>query len=99
MPQSLQALGVELIAINLFGMQFPLSNLYKFCLISRDSRKRDDWAIMRAVRYILAFLIGVAGGVVLIRQSLWGMYMLTASFVALLILVALNASSIMFTND
>jgi hypothetical protein len=99
MPQPMQALGVELIVINLFGMRFPLSNVYKFCFISRDSGKRDDWAIMRAVRYILAFLGGVAGGVVLIRQSLWGMYILTASYVALLILVALNAWSIMFTSD
>jgi hypothetical protein len=54
---------------------------------------------MRAIRYILAFLVGIAGGVTLIRQSVWGMYMVTASFVALLILVALNAWTIMFSRD
>jgi len=98
MPQPLQALGVELIALNLFGLGFPLSDVYIF-FKSRNSGKSDDWAIMRAVRYIMAFLVGTAGGVALIRQSLWGMYMVTASYVALLILVALNAWAIMFTRD
>jgi energy-converting hydrogenase Eha subunit A len=99
MPQPLQALGVELIVINLFGLGFPLSNVSIYDFKSRNSGNSDDWAIMRAIRYILAFLVGIAGGVTLIRQSVWGMYMVTASFVALLILVALNAWTIMFSRD
>jgi hypothetical protein len=38
----------------------------------------------------------VSGVTTLIRLAWWGMYMVTASYVALLILVALNAWSIMF---
>jgi hypothetical protein len=99
MPQPIPALGVEIVAISMFGMVFPLGNIYRFCFKGGNTGKKDDWAIMRAVRYILAFLVAVAGGATLIRQPLWGMYLVTASYVALLILIALNAWTIMFTFD
>jgi hypothetical protein len=99
MPQTMQALGMELIALNVFGLGFPLSNVYRFCFRDRNAGKTHDWAIVRAIRYILVFLMGVAGGVAIIRQSLWGMYMVTAAYVAVLVLVALNAWTIMFIRD
>jgi hypothetical protein len=97
LPQPMAILGGELVTINLFGLIFPLDNVYKFYLKGgRNAGKREDWAITRAIRYIAALLIGVAGGVVLIRMAWWGMYMVTASYVILLISVVLNAWSIMF---
>jgi hypothetical protein len=97
LPQPMIVLGDELITINLFGLIFPLHNVYKFYLKGgRNAGKRGDWAITRAIRYIAALLIGVAGGAVLIRLAWWGMYMVTASYVILLISVVLNAWSIMF---
>ena len=99
MPQAIKALGVELIVLNLFGLGFPLTNVYRFCFRDRTTGKTDDWAIVRAIRYILAFLIGAAGGVAILRQSLWGMYMVTAAYVAILVLVALNAWTIMLLRD
>jgi len=99
MPQPMQALGVELIAINLFGLGFPFSNICSYWHKHKNPDKSDDWAIMRAIRYIIAFLVGTAGGVALIRQSLWGMYLVTSTYVALFILVALNAWANMFIRD
>jgi hypothetical protein len=97
LPQSMVPLGSELIAINLFGLIFPLSNIYKFYFGGgKNSGDRDDWAILRAIRYIAAFLFGIAGGATLIKLALWGMYMVTVSYVGLLVLVVLNAWSIMF---
>jgi hypothetical protein len=97
LPQPMFVLGWELVVINLFGMIFPLDNIYRFYLVGgKDAGERDDWAIMRAIRYSTTLLIGVAGGATLARLAWWGMYMVTASYVALLVLVALNAWSIMF---
>jgi hypothetical protein len=91
------ALGSELIATNLFGLIFPLSNVYKFYLRGgKNTDERDDWAIVRAIRYVIAFLFGIAGATILIKLALWGMYMVTISYVTLLVLVVLNTWSIMF---
>ena len=99
MPQPVHALSIEIVAVNLFGMGFPMRNVYRYCFEGRKSAHKEDWAIMRAVRYIFGFSLGVAGGVALLRQSVWAMYLVTASSVTMLILVALNAWSLMFTRD
>jgi hypothetical protein len=97
LPQPMAALGSELVAINLFGLMFPLSNVYRYYFKGgKNNGERDDWAIARAIRYILAFLSGIVGAATLIRLALWGMYMVTASYVTLLVLVVLNTWSIMF---
>ena len=49
----------------------------------------------RAIRYIAAFLFGLAGGVTLIGHMNWGMFLVTASYVILLITVVLNGWAIM----
>jgi hypothetical protein len=60
-----------------------------------DVSKRGGMALYRATTFMLGFLLGLAGAVYLIAGSILGMYLVTASYVTLLVGVALNAWSIM----
>ena len=94
-PQPPFAFGIEVAALNALGLALPLSNIYTFVYKNKAAAQPGGWAIGRALRYILAFVIGIAGGVLLIVNSVWGMYLVTVSFVLLLIAVIGNAWSIM----
>jgi hypothetical protein len=100
LPQPMVVCGAELVAVNLFGLWFPLKHAYCFIRTNNEISHGDSgWAIYRAIRYIVAFLLGVAGGAALIGQTTWGIYLVTASSVSLLVLVVLNAHSIMVGAD
>ena len=95
MPQSRVTFGIEVAALNVLGLALPLSNIYSFVYKNKAAAQPGGWAIGRAFRYILAFVIGIAGGAALVADSLWGMYFVTASYVLLLVAVIANAWSIM----
>lgn len=95
MPLSSRALGAWLIAVNLFGLSFPTRNTYKFFYKNREMAGSAGWAFSRAVRYFVSFLLGIAGGICVIGQSNWGLYIVTASYFLLLASVILNAWAIM----
>ena len=100
LPQPMVVCGAELVAVNLFGLWFPLKHAFCFLRSSNKiSHGRSGWAISRAIRYIVAFLLGITGGAALIGQMNWGIYLVTASSVSLLVLVVLNAYSIMVGGD
>jgi hypothetical protein len=93
-PQPTPILGAELVAINIFGLWHPLRNTYNFFYKNKIGG-RGGWVISRAIRYFVAFLLGIAGGVEIIELSNWGIYLVTASYVTLLVTVVLNAWLIM----
>ena len=93
MPQPARWMGAELAAINLYGLWFPLRNIYNF--ICKKIDVSGGWMIYRALRYIAAFMFGAAGGIAFIVDRPWGIYVVTASYVLLLIAVVLNAWAIM----
>ncbi len=95
LPQQAVILGVELVAINLLGLWLSLNNIYNFFYKNKEVGRSGGWAMSRAIRYIAAFLFGLAGGVTLIGHMNWGMFLVTASYVILLITVVLNAWAIM----
>jgi hypothetical protein len=95
LPQPAAILGAELVAINCLGLWLPLNNIYNFFYKNKEISRSGGWSISRAMRYILAFLFGLAGGAALIGHTNWGMYLVTASYVTLLITVVLNAWAIM----
>ena len=100
LPQPTVVCGAELVAINLFGLWFPLKHAFLYFRSNKQiSYGRSGWAISRAIKYIIAFLLGIAGGAAQIRQMDWGIYLVTASSVSLLVLVVLNAYSIMVGAD
>ena len=94
-PQPMALLGLELTAINLFGWSFPVRNSYRFYYKERELGKRGGMSLPRAIIFHGDFLLGIAGGVCLIKSSNWGMYLVAASYVMLLASVSMNAWSIM----
>ena len=94
-PQPLTALGIELAVINLLGLQLPLRFIYQAFLKNRKLGASGDYSIYRGVLNVTAYLFGVFGGLLLIERPVWGMYLVTASFIAFLISAVLNAWTIM----
>ena len=94
-PQPTVILGAGITAINLFGLGLAFSNAYRFLYKTRDDSKRGGMTLYRSITFNTGFMLGIAGGVCLIKQSNWGMYLVTASYATFLVSVTLNAWSIM----
>ncbi len=95
LPQPEHVLGAELVAVNVFGLWFPLRNIYSFFYKNRKISSGGGWTVYRAIRYSVAFLFGIAGGATALSSWTWSMFLVTASYVILLIAVVLNAWAIM----
>jgi hypothetical protein len=93
-PQPIWSLGAEVIAINGFGLMIPINNLY-FIYKNRSSARRGGFAVYRSYVFIASFLAGIAGGIGLAIGAEWGLYLVTAAYVSLLVSVSLNSWSIM----
>lgn len=93
-PQPGLFLGIELTLLNLAGLAIPLRNISVILADWRGAHSAG-FAIHRSLIFVSAFASGVAGGAILALGSSWGLYLVTASYVALLISVALNAWVIM----
>ena len=94
-PQPILMLGTELAAINLLGLWLPLSNIYRYFYKNKQIGNPGGLAIYRALTYIIAYLLGIAGSIALIEQLNWGMYLVTASYTLVLVGVVLGAWAIM----
>jgi len=94
-PQPMIVLGIELIAINLYGLSIPLSNFYQIFYKNRKLAHRGGFSIYRAITFAVAYLIGIAGGAALIEQWHWGLFLVTVSYFTILITVVMNYWSIM----
>lgn len=94
-PQTMAALGAELAAVNLAGLWLPLSFIYRSFSKGSSTRRRGAYSIYRGLLNITGYLLGIAAGACLIGQQVYGMYLITASFVAFLVSAILNAWTIM----
>ena len=94
-PQPTSALGAELVALNLCGLWPPMSLTYQVFFRNGKIGKRDGFSIYRAINIQASYLLGIAGGAVLVKQSNWGMYLVTASYASLLVSAIWNARLIM----
>lgn len=93
-PQPVQVLGAELIAINLVGLSLPLRFIYLF-FQNENVFRRGGGSLFLGVVFSASFLLGAAGGVVLFAQLGWGICLVAASCGVLLIKVVLAAWSIL----
>jgi hypothetical protein len=93
-PQPLWALGAELVALNCYGFGLAIRNI-TFILKDWGSARRAGFAIHRAIVFNSCFAVGLAGAVMLAQGAQWAMYLVTVSYVTLLMSVALNAWAIM----
>jgi hypothetical protein len=95
-PQPADVLGAELVAINLCGLWLPASFMYKAFYKNKEMGKRGGVSFYRATTYLSGYLLGIVGGVGLIKLSNWGMYLVTISCVNFIVSVIWNAWKIMF---
>jgi len=93
-PQPTWLLGVELAALNTYGLLIPIRNM-TFIYKHRSSAMLGGFAIHRSIVFLFGFLVGIAGGISLAVDAKWGLYLITASYVSLLVFVSLNAWAIM----
>jgi hypothetical protein len=93
-PQTGLFLGIELALLNLIGLTIPLKNILTI-LADRRGAYRAGFALHRSLIFVAEFASGAVGGAVLAVGSSRGLYLVTASYVALLVSVALNAWAIM----
>lgn len=93
-PQPIRILGAELVVINFVGLWFPLRFIY-FFFESEEGFRRGGGSIHRAIVLSVSFLLGITGGATLIAHLYWGIYLVAASCVILLVTVVLAAWSIM----
>jgi hypothetical protein len=92
-PQPTEMLGAELVVVNLLGLLLPLKFLYVF--YKNKERFRHGRKAQTAPIFIISFLLGVAGAAALIAHANWGFYLISASYLTILVAVALNAWAIM----
>jgi hypothetical protein len=94
-PQPIALLSGSLIVANLAVMWIPAKNTYLYAYKDRDIGRRGGWTIWRGVSYLLALTVGVAGAALTLVSLNIGLYLVTASYAALLVIVALNAWSVL----
>jgi hypothetical protein len=94
-PQPVPFLGVELFALNLVGLILPLSTSYIYVYKRPDASHRGGVKMYGVFALSLAYLLGMAGGIALIKETPWGMYIVTVSYTALLVTVVLRTWSIL----
>jgi hypothetical protein len=93
-PQPEYALGIEIAALNLFALVVVGRNFYYF-LNHPDVSQHGGLRIYRGLTFVVAFLTGIAGGAVLLAGKGWALYLVTASYVVVIVAVALTAWAIM----
>jgi hypothetical protein len=93
-PQPTVTLGIELIALNLFALCLPLRLFYIF-FKNKDDFHHGGTAVHRLIIFIVSFSLGMVGGAALIERINWGVYLVTASCIIVVVLVVLNSWSIM----
>jgi hypothetical protein len=93
MPQPAPLLGVELLALNLWGLSFPVRLTYTAMM--KPAAKRGGYSIYRGVSFISGFVLGVAGSIVMIAGAEWGLYLVTICYVSSLVATVWNAWAMM----
>ena len=93
-PQPMPVLGLELLAINLWGLSFPLTLLSKAVRIP-GARGRGGFSVHRAEFFIGGYLVGIAGAAATAAGREWGMYAVTVEYTSLLVASIWNGWMIM----
>jgi len=95
-PQPMVFLGAELIAINLFGLRLPLTIIFKYVNKPITISERGGFPTVLIATIIAAYIAGALGGVALVEQLTWGLYLVTASCIVKLVRSVLTAWMLMF---
>ena len=94
-PQPVELMGGTLVVANLVAMWVPVKNTYLYAYKNPDVGRRGGWAIWRGVAFLFAFLISIAGAGLTLLSPNVGLYLVTVSYAAVLVIVALNSWSLL----
>jgi hypothetical protein len=95
-PQPLFWVGVELIAINVFGLRGPLAFTRSYFDKKITISHRGGFPTALILTIVAAYLLGIAGGVAAVRRLDWSLYLVAASCVLKIVRAVLTAWMLMF---
>ena len=94
-PQPMSLLGAEVMAISLCGLWLPISFFYQVVTKYKAEARQQGFSIYRASHVTAGYLLGIAGGAALVNFLNLGMYIITISYVVLLVFVISSAYEFM----
>lgn len=95
-PQPLAFAGVELIAVNLFGLRLPIVIIYRYFGKNITISGSGGFPTMLLATIISAYLLGAAGGVMMFHHAGLAIYMIAVSCLIKLVRSVLTAWMLMF---
>jgi len=90
-PQPLPWLGIELIALNLFGLRLPLIIIWRYADKHITISQRGGFPTALIATIMAAYLAGAAGGAVLFVRPNWGLFLVALSCVTKIVRSVLTA--------
>jgi hypothetical protein len=95
-PQPQTAFGIELIAINLFGLRLPVGFTLKW--IGKNIRvdSRGGFPVDTILTIAAGYVLGVAGGVAVLTGMDWSLLAVAGSCVLLVVRTVLTAWGLLF---
>lgn len=95
-PQPTAWMAAQLIVLNLIGLRLPLTIIAKYADKKLTISERGRFPTGLIVTIIGAYLLGAAGGAILLADSYWGFYLIAVSMLAKLIRSVLTAWMLIF---
>jgi hypothetical protein len=96
-PQPIAWIGVELIAVNLFGLRLPLTIIARYADKHVTISERGGFPTMLIVTIIGAYLVGAAGGVAVFGHPGVGLLLVAVAAVTKIVRSVLTAWMLMFS--
>ena len=94
-PQSMGAVGIEILIVNICAMWLPLSFTYKVFFKNTANVDHAGYSAFLGLSYPFGYLVSMIGGVGLIQLSMWGLYLVTIGYLILIASAILNAWMLM----
>ena len=95
-PQPQVALGLELIAVNLFGLRLPVGFTLKWIGKNINVDGRGGFPVDTILTIAAAYILGAAGGVAELAGMDWSLLAVAGSSVLLVVRTALTAWGLLF---
>jgi len=98
-PQPAVFFGIAVALVSLYGLRLPIRVTWYLYRQDKAIRESKPFWIGAVVTISLAYSLGIAGGTALMTASYWGLPLVAASCVLLMIRTVLNSWALMFGPD
>src|SRR6185312_10327099 len=95
-PQPAAWLGVELIALNLFGLRLPLTIIYRYADRHITISHRGGFPTVLIATVIAAYVMGTIGGAAVIARLDWALFVVALSCLVKIVRSVLTAWMLIF---